>query len=389
MHTIIVGTGIAGLWLAEQLALKGDRVTLLEKADYLGGRILTSSIGFEIGAGRISTTHQRVLELLDRFGLQTFPIPSGDLWKALGDTHSQKNPFLDTWIPIVKMIAALDPKILGTHTLRDLAVKTIGPILTEQMLQQYGFRAETEVLRADLGVKAFQGDMSSAARFLSVKGGLSLLIGALEKACRAAGVRIRMNTPVTDVTDSYKVHTSGETILCDRVILALPVEALRHMHCMQRLPLLRHLKMEPLTRIYCKFATPWTHKKLVTDSPLRFIIPIIPELGLVMISYTEAQDTKTFRGLSGLTLIAALQSELLRLFPTEKVPLILWAQAYEWAHGCTYWLPGSYDPVVESKKALQPFPGKAIHLCNESFSLHQAWIEGALDHAAALRDMII
>ena len=107
-----------------------------------------------------------------------------------------------------------------------------------------------------------------------------------------------------------------------------------------------------------------------------------------MISYTEAQDTNAFKGLSGLTLIAALQSELVKLFPMESMPVILWAHAYEWAHGCTYWLPGSYDPEAESKKALQPFPGKAIHLCNESFSLHQAWMEGSLDHAAALLELL-
>jgi glycine/D-amino acid oxidase-like deaminating enzyme len=267
-----------------------------------------------------------------------------------------------------------------------LAERTLGPELTELILQQFGFRAETEVLRADLGIHAFRGEMG-AVQFVGVKGGLSLLIDALEKACRAAGVSIRTGTAVTDVRGKgTKVHTLRGNLECDRVILALPVEALRHLPFMRRSAILKHLRMEPLTRIYAKFATPWPHKKLVTNSPLRFIIPIVPEVGLVMISYTEAQDTKTFKGLSGLTLIAALQSELRKLFP--RAPTILWASAYEWAHGCTYWLPGSYDPAVESKKALQPFPGEAIHLCNESFSLRQAWIEGSLDHAAALDALI-
>ena len=67
MHTIIVGAGISGLWLAEQLALRGDKVTVLEKSDYLGGRIVTSERGFEIGAGRIATHHRHTMDLYHTF----------------------------------------------------------------------------------------------------------------------------------------------------------------------------------------------------------------------------------------------------------------------------------------------------------------------------------
>ena len=387
MHTIVVGAGIAGLWLAEQLALKGDRVTLLEKADYLGGRILTSTIGLEIGAGRISTKHTHVLKLLKRFDLQTFPLPEGEFWKALGDVDSQPNLFGDIWAPLIALFKEMGPNILATHTLRELATKSLGPELTDRILLQFGYRSEMDVLRADLAIDSFMNEMDAKATFVGVKGGLSLLIRALERACRAAGVKIQLNTTVTNVTDSYKVHTTDETLTCDRVILAVPVEALRTIPCTRSLPLLRHLKMEPLTRIYAKFATAWRlSKKLVTDSPLRFIIPIMPELGLVMISYTDGQDTRAFKGLKGLTLAVTIQRELYRLFPNESVPTILWIHAYEWNNGCTYWLPGSYDPVAESKTALQPFPDKAIHLCNESFSMRQAWVEGSLEHAHALLD---
>ena len=74
MRTIIIGAGIAGLWLAEQLARRGDTVTVLEKYDYIGGRILTSDDGRELGAGRIHDSHHRVHALLRRFGLHTTPL---------------------------------------------------------------------------------------------------------------------------------------------------------------------------------------------------------------------------------------------------------------------------------------------------------------------------
>ena len=111
-----------------------------------------------------------------------------------------------------------------------------------------------------------------------------------------------------------------------------------------------------------------------------------------MISYMESEDTAFWRGLKGPALIAKLQKELRRLFPTEQIPEFKWARAYEWSGGCTYWIPHAdvYDPATESKRALRPFPSTLpnLHLCGESFSLRQAWIEGALEHAAALLDLL-
>lgn len=385
MHTIVVGAGIAGLWIAEQLAKLGDEVMVLEKADYLGGRVLTSDLGYEIGAGRVATNHRRVLGLVRRFGLETFPHGSGYAWKS-ADTDIRPNDFDVVWSQIVRLIAKFDAKTLATHTLRQLATRIFG--FTDQLLIQFPYRAELDTIRADLGLRSFVGDMGGKTSFVGVKGGLTQIITGLADACKTRGVTFRLNTTVTDVLGTT-VQTTEGPIPCDRVILALTSEVVRKFPCMRTFKPLRHLRMEPLTRIYAKFATAWPFKeRIVTDSPLRFIIPIVPELGIVMISYTESQDTEYFKGLKGLQLIGALQQAIHRLFPNDTMPLILWAKAYEWTYGCSYWLPGNYDPVAESKAALQPFPRRRLHLCNESFSLHQAWMEGSLDHAAALLDLL-
>ena len=89
--------------------------------------------------------------------------------------------------------------------------------------------------------------------------------------------------------------------------------------------------------------------------------------------------------LTGDALISALRHDLGQLFPGQVIPDIVWARPYEWSDGCSYWLPGSYDVVAASAEALQPLPEwPDLHLTGESFSLRQAWIEGALEHAAAL-----
>ena len=383
MQTIVVGAGIAGLWIAEKLQERGDTVIVLEKADYIGGRILTSKHGYEIGAGRISTKHTHTMGLIKRFGLQTFPLSHAADWKALGDAEATPNTFNNAWAPIISLLAQTPDQ--GHHTLRGLSTKTLGPEMTDSILQRFGYRAEMDTLRADMGIRAFQNEMGDGD-FVVVKGGLSQITKGI-----AANLDVRLGTAVKDIQragDLYHVKTPKKTYECDRVILALPVDALRHLPCMSGFDTLRHLKMEPLTRIYAQTVGPWTltPNRLITDSPIRYIIPVSPDKGLVMISYMESQDTERWRGLKGGKLIAALEMELARLFPESEQPKFRWARAYEWGGGCTYWLPGSYDPATESKKALQPFP--RLHLCGESFSLRQAWVEGALEHAAELLTLL-
>jgi monoamine oxidase len=396
MHTIVVGAGIAGLWIAEQLALRGDRVTVLEKADYLGGRIITSKAHkVEIGAGRIATSQNKILALAKRFRLQTIPLSNGELWKGLNDKEPSPNTFDEVSTPILAILSRLDSHTLATHTIKQLLTKIMGPVATQQFLIRFNYRAETETLRADLGLLTFQQEMSPSATFVVIKGGLSQIIHGLEVACKKAGVTIHTGCTVSDIDlESYTVQTVGTTgpFHGDRVILAIPVEALRTIPLTRSLPLLRYLNMEPLTRIYAQTKAPWPFlTRITTDSPLRYIIPVNPAKGVVMISYTESQDTKVFRGLKGDALTTALQHEFHRLFPEQPPLQFDWAVAYEWSEGCSYWIPnpGTYSPEAESKKALQPFPGRRLHLCGESFSLRQAWMEGALEHAQALLDTLI
>ena len=367
-----------GTLLAEQLAKRGDRVTVLEKDKRLGGRVVTAAAGYEIGAGRIAAPHRRVLALVRRFGLSTYAHTDGTRWMSL-DGDSYENNFSDVWDALLRLIRSLDPDVLATHTLRELAERILGPKAAKEILQKFPYRAETETLRADLGILTFDGDMSASTKFMGVVGGLSRIITGLAEACRAAGVRIRLNTTVIDVIGNAAVLADGSSVAADRVVLAMPVSALRELPLTRDLPLLRLLAIKPLTRFYAS-TTLRLNERVVTDSPLRFIIPIRDDV--IMISYVESQDTEPLRGLTGPALVRRLTTEIRRLFPGTE---IAWAKSYEWEEGCSYWLPGRYDPAAASVAA---YESAGVHLCGESFSLHQAWMEGALDHAAGLLDYL-
>ena len=149
--------------------------------------------------------------------------------------------------------------------------------------------------------------------------------------------------------------------------------------------------MKPLLRTYAIFPTPngkaWFHdiKKTVTAHPIRFVIPLDPTKGTIMTSYTDANDAEYWIKMDK-NLEKKIMAGLREVFPHKKIPDPLYFKAHPWYEGCTYWLPGSYDPVEQSNKIMCPLPNKWQHLyvCGESFSMRQAWMEGALEHADAL-----
>jgi len=387
--TIIVGAGIAGLSIADKLVSAGAHdITIIEKESHLGGRIITSKKHHvEIGAGRIHSTHTKVLALLKRFNLTTIPIGGASLFRPLGSSKSRANAFEAAFPAIADLLRRLPYTELATHTIRQLLYRILGPKQTDALLIEFPYRAEVDMMRADLGLKAFQDGIGSPEGYCVVKGGLSSLINAMVAHLKQAGVNILQNTEVTDVT-ATGVRTKTAFLEADRIILAIPAWNLRTLPYLKEDATLKLLGSSGLTRIYATYPeTAWCNpKKLVTDSPLRYIIPVSKDT--LMISYTDGPDTATYRGLKGPTLQKAIHRDLKALFPekAKAVPEPTWIQAYEWSEGTTYWKPGSYDPAQQGRAILQPKPSTQpnLFICGESFSEKQAWIEGALEHADLL-----
>lgn len=68
----IVGGGLSGLALAEQLVAQGRDVHLFEARGRLGGRILGAGAGFDMGPAWVWPHNRRMLGLIDRLGLEVF-----------------------------------------------------------------------------------------------------------------------------------------------------------------------------------------------------------------------------------------------------------------------------------------------------------------------------
>ncbi|MDO9174008.1 MAG: FAD-dependent oxidoreductase, partial [Actinomycetota bacterium] len=84
MRVIVIGAGLAGLRATERLLAAGCDVQLIEGGRRPGGRVRTVSAPIaggqysECGAEWVDAIHVRMIELLDRFGLER--LGPGEQW---------------------------------------------------------------------------------------------------------------------------------------------------------------------------------------------------------------------------------------------------------------------------------------------------------------------
>jgi len=304
--------------------------------------------------------------------------------------------------PIRSALEALPSKTLGTHTIKDLVPSTMNSIL-----MKYPYTSEIDTLRADVALPLFRPKAPMAAHntktaaFYGLVGGLDQLAEGKHKDAVSAGADCRVRYKVSDITrgadgiiDVQGVYGPKDDkkpfhIRSTNIIIATCRCSLSTFSILKGAPLLKQLNTGALIRIYAVYPKGaegrcWFEglDKTVTANPLRFVIPINPKTGLIMISYTDGEDTKYWRELEGKALELAIQRHAKALFPGADIPAPTYLKKHDWTQGCTYWVPGSYDVKAASKEAHHPFPN--VYLTGESVNPIQTWIESALESAEYL-----
>jgi len=414
----IVGAGIAGLHVGVEYLRKNPthRAVILEEYNYIGGRMVTykkKGMQWENGAGRIHNEHTLVGQLVDKYKLTRIPLSQNVKYLDATNANRQLEETAFASSPILQQLLSLSPKVLQTNTIKYLLQQTIGYEKTAALLSRFPYYSETHYMRADIGLKnVLEDELSTYSNYYGIAEGIQEITNRMAVEFESMGGEIRRGWKVLSLVGSQSAAgcelsvqkklsaADSQTIKLSaaKVVLAVHSAALKNL--LPKTPILKHLIMTPLLRIYAVFpkganSSVWFKglPKIVTNSPLRFIIPISEQNGTIMISYTDANDTYDWmRFTSGskedvAKLTKSIMIEVRKLFKGHNIPNPTFIKAHPWTWGTTYWLPGSYSPEKESEKVLTVAPN--IHVCGESYSMRQSWIEGALEHANKLLNILM
>lgn len=422
---IIIGGGIAGLNTAYQITQKSPSTTflLLEQSKQLGGRIATyhsdTMNTIEIGAGRFSPKHHPLLKnLLQEFGLFDKCIRNSKQSEYL-PIHKEfetKDRIDQSLSKIFQKSKQVPKEYLRQMTFTEYAKTVITEKQINEIQKSFGYYSELVIMNAYDSIQLIQILNTDNTTFYSLQGGFSQLIERMKESIlkKTKTSPFRYQETIVDIIPIkphyYELKTkTGNIYHTKHCILAIPKECLEKIPILQPIQysLLSKVKTSPLCRIYSKFEKSkinplwFSHlSKIMTDDPLRMIIPIDKSAGIIMTSYTDNKYANYWkriydsRGIDGLNteLVKHLKITIHTKYPNIDIPFPLETHIFYWEHGVGYW--GKHANSTEvSKRMIQPFlsiPEKEhIYICGENYSeKHQQWIEGALETSLQVLDKI-
>ena len=181
---IIIGGGISGFYCALECLKRNKNVVLCEKYKAVGGRIDTyknEGYQWESGAGRISDKHTLFLNLMKYYKQPIAPISKEIVYKKDGSSCLEPNLFEPTIKAFFEPLSELPKEVLSNSTLKELCIEIHGKEKAIEFLDRFPYRAETEVLRADLALESFNHEMGSHEGYNVAVNGLHSLIDAMKK----------------------------------------------------------------------------------------------------------------------------------------------------------------------------------------------------------------
>lgn len=273
MHVVVIGGGISGLAAAHRLSDGGARVTVLEAAERLGGKLYTGRVAgttVDLGAESVLARRPEAVDLARSVGLgealQPPAVSSAALWirgalrpvpreqvmgvpedpaaladvlppaavaRAAREAELPPTPLGDD-IALGEYVAArlgrevvdllVEPLLGGVYAgdVHRLSMRATVPGLFEAAATEPSLPAAVRRLRK----KAAAAPEAGGAAFTGIAGGVGRLPGAVADACRAAGARIVTRAAARQLHrtgQGWNVATDdGRSWQADAVLLAAP-----------------------------------------------------------------------------------------------------------------------------------------------------------------------
>lgn len=394
---VIVGGGISGLYMQMNLHKSTNNVILLEQHNNFGGRIYqyydkNYNISFPSGAARFNKSHERVIALLKQFNLLDFRSDKGgsaeidfiDVKQQFNDSFTNENGF--KYIKkVLNVMKNEDKTILMNSTFSEYARKVLTKQEFEFMLIASGYSGQLKYMNANDAYFLFSTGIRTDVKFWGGK--YHLLIEKMVKYLQIKGCKMMKNTRVKDVmkvNDDFEVILDNKTLFTKQVIFCTPKTSLLNFSCLGSIKsiLKNSITCKALCRVYALFNEneEWLlnfNKKTVVNNALRYIIPMNPQKGLIMISYTDDKYTDYWKNKQHdendlKTSIVRLIKQVINI--EVKPPKQVYVNY--WNCGVAYWNKGVNSEQISE---FITHPLSNTYICGENYSRQQSWVEGALE----------
>ena len=424
---VIIGGGISGLYTLYKLGKKYPRlkILLLESNDRYGGRIYSHKESIDgqeyimdLGAGRLGHHHTLINNLINELNLKDkmITIPNTKTYievikknnKTLAsDKTTTKDYIMEKLNKFLfsPFVSKLGKAALQTFYISDLIKQYLSVSFSQKVESVFEYSSDLNDFNAYDAIEYFKYDYNKDTTFFTLKGGLQQIIERLlvviKKISSYKSHNIRFanlsnveNVTFNNNTNLFKVSVTdykkskNYTINSKYLICAIPKNSLERLEIFK--PFLRDLNTVNninLLRIYeiydTKNGDAWFKpiEKTITNSEVQFIIPINPNNGLIMSSYSDCASAKYWNLLlakKGIDYVKnKLNEKLNELFGIYNitVPTSKYIKMYYWDAGVAYWKK-NVDSDSLSSKLLTPLP--RVFIIGENYSNYQAWCEGAL-----------
>lgn len=391
---IILGGGIAGIYTTYKLLKKDPTLSilLLEATDRFGGRVYTTpKYHFEAGAGRFSNNHPLLLELIQELGLENKMIKISSSNKYFPINHQTKNRKDDGIKKVIQSSKREKKSYLQTISFIDYATKILSKEEVKYILDSFGYYSELVIMNAHDAIQLMH-NLDNKNQFYVLKDGLSQIIEEMIKKIKQTQCLLKRNHKVTKIKREKSIYSleteHGKIFYTNKIIAALPKQVIEKLTFFNSLnPDLKYIICAPLCRIYSKFKDKdkeWMKDlpKFTTNNNLRMVIPINPEKGTIMISYTDNKFADYWQKLykkEGIEKVDEKIAENMKQSINITTPKPEKTMIYYWSCGVGYWGIGA-DSHAISQKMIQPFQKEEVYICGEHYSeRNQQWIEGALE----------
>ena len=427
---VIIGGGIAGLYTLYKLSKSFEhlKILLLESGERYGGRIYSyketidnKEYVMDLGAGRLGYHHKLINNLINELGLKPkiIPIPNTKTYievtanNKVSNKTTTKDYIMDklTKFFFSPLVSKLGKSLKQSYYLYEFIGKYMSASFSRKVEDVFEYSSDLNELNAYDAIEYFKYDYNNETKFFTLNGGLEQIIERLLQAIKKTrgykshNFNIKNLSNVENITyknndssdlfeisvTNYKGRGSGqETIYSKYVICAIPKKGLEQLEIFK--PLLSDLNsinsinLLRIFEIYNKSGENgemWFKniQKTITNTNVQFVIPINPDNGLIMSSYSDCANARYWNNLlisKGLDYVKVkLNTKLNLLFSifNIKVPLSKYIKMHFWDAGVACWKK-DVDSDYLSVKLINPY--SRVFIIGENYSKYQAWCEGAL-----------